>query len=729
MRLTLRTLLAYLDDRLAPGQAKEIGQKVTSSPFATELAERIRSVVRRRRLAKEAVGQKSIDANLIAEYLDDQLTPELVALIERQILSSDATLAEVAATHQIIGSLKDPVELGPALKERLYRLGPQPDEEEVDSDGAHGESNWKPLQAQTVRQKRSPMLLLGAMTLGWLALVATDSALFQQPATSTNTGVAQQPEADLLDDGLDAAAPQVADVEGQAPDAVNNAEATASTDPQFSNPSMAGPVPAIDANSDASQVAPVANTPVVTATSEPAAPNANSITTPEGVADADSSAVAAMTDPTATDSTTAPPTAAADQPSTADQSAAGSTNNAAPLALELIDDYSMTVRLADDSETWTWAARDITGTNWTSLLSSSVFGVAAPFDVLLQSPELGWRATMNGPSLFRTSKDGSAVNIIDGDLVLRQLDTGKAPSNFVVQCGGDAFEIVLPDLSSHVGISVRPLPVDVQPDLPDTANTSASTSANASLLPIGRPCLVTVYAADAKAEVVFGDTLVTIPTGMQLKWISNSNVIPSAESSIVPDWVFDAIKRKTESTNDLLAATAAAFRSADSVATAADTLMENRNPLMAGYAMNLPGLTRQLNLLCSTLLETEESVVRQATIDQLQKIQATSPGARDQINELLRSRLPEVDTDNAMKMLVGITPVAAEDRDVSEWLVGMLNDSRVPLRELAIHNLKAITGLTENFLADDDPGRRTSAVRRWTKLLSRNGGRLLPATK
>ena len=74
MRLTLRTLLAYLDDRLSPAHARELGQKVSNSPFATELADRIRDVLRRRRLATEAAGRKTVDANLMAEYLDDQLT-------------------------------------------------------------------------------------------------------------------------------------------------------------------------------------------------------------------------------------------------------------------------------------------------------------------------------------------------------------------------------------------------------------------------------------------------------------------------------------------------------------------------------------------------------------------------------------------------------------------------------------------------------------------------------
>ncbi|MBL8808958.1 MAG: hypothetical protein JNM43_02175, partial [Planctomycetaceae bacterium] len=124
MRLTLRTLLAYLDDRLAPTNAREIGQKIANSPFATELAERIKEVKRRRRLATADQAKPQIDANLIAEYLDDQLTPELVAKVEQQVLSSDALLAEVASAHEVLGLLRDPVPLDPRLRDRLYAMDP-----------------------------------------------------------------------------------------------------------------------------------------------------------------------------------------------------------------------------------------------------------------------------------------------------------------------------------------------------------------------------------------------------------------------------------------------------------------------------------------------------------------------------------------------------------------------------------------------------------------------------
>ena len=44
MRLTLRTLLAWLDDTLPPIQVREIGRQVSESPYAQELVERIHRV-------------------------------------------------------------------------------------------------------------------------------------------------------------------------------------------------------------------------------------------------------------------------------------------------------------------------------------------------------------------------------------------------------------------------------------------------------------------------------------------------------------------------------------------------------------------------------------------------------------------------------------------------------------------------------------------------------------
>jgi hypothetical protein len=130
VRLTLRTLLAYLDDTLDPAQAKAIGQKVAESETAQELIARIKQVTRRRRLTSPpATGPAAkIDANTVAEYLDNIIAPEQQAEVEQICLSSDVHLAEVGACHQILALvLGEPALVPPTAKQRMYGLvkGPE----------------------------------------------------------------------------------------------------------------------------------------------------------------------------------------------------------------------------------------------------------------------------------------------------------------------------------------------------------------------------------------------------------------------------------------------------------------------------------------------------------------------------------------------------------------------------------------------------------------------------
>ena len=125
LRLTLRTLLAYLDDTLEPAQAKDIGQKVAESEFAQETVERIKKVTRRRRLTVPPVeaDDYSLDPNTIAEYLDNVLPAEQVTELEQAALDQDVRLAEVAACHQILTLvLGEPAKVPPTARRRMYRL-------------------------------------------------------------------------------------------------------------------------------------------------------------------------------------------------------------------------------------------------------------------------------------------------------------------------------------------------------------------------------------------------------------------------------------------------------------------------------------------------------------------------------------------------------------------------------------------------------------------------------
>jgi hypothetical protein len=130
VRLTLRTLLAYLDDTLEPAQAKLIGQKVAESDVARDLIERIKNVTRRRKLAAPPVagpGSK-LDPNTVGEYLDNALSEAQIGEVEDTALRSDVHLAEVAASHQILTLfLGQPAQVPPTARQRMVGLvkGPE----------------------------------------------------------------------------------------------------------------------------------------------------------------------------------------------------------------------------------------------------------------------------------------------------------------------------------------------------------------------------------------------------------------------------------------------------------------------------------------------------------------------------------------------------------------------------------------------------------------------------
>jgi hypothetical protein len=125
-RLTLRTLLAYIDDTLEPDQARALGRKVAESVEAKQLIERIKKVTRRRGLhipTPDGSPDDVSDPNTVAEYLSDTLGSEQTKELESTALSSDVHLAEIAACHQILTLLlTEPVRVPPSAHQRMYKL-------------------------------------------------------------------------------------------------------------------------------------------------------------------------------------------------------------------------------------------------------------------------------------------------------------------------------------------------------------------------------------------------------------------------------------------------------------------------------------------------------------------------------------------------------------------------------------------------------------------------------
>ncbi|MEM6978067.1 MAG: hypothetical protein AAF539_00285 [Planctomycetota bacterium] len=125
MRLTLRTLLAYLDNTLEPEDAVVLKAKLEASPRAVALVSRIRGSMNREQLSApspDAMGPLE-NANVMSEYLDSMLSVEQLAEIEQWCQESDVSLAEAAACHHILAiALGQPARVPDRLRERVYGL-------------------------------------------------------------------------------------------------------------------------------------------------------------------------------------------------------------------------------------------------------------------------------------------------------------------------------------------------------------------------------------------------------------------------------------------------------------------------------------------------------------------------------------------------------------------------------------------------------------------------------
>jgi hypothetical protein len=132
IRLTLRTLLAWIDGVLPPEEHRLIGDRVACNRFATRLSERIRETAAHGAadLPSMGVGRIADDPNIVAEYLDNTLTSDYLKAFEMNCLGSTSHLAEVVSCHRMLAELFLRPELGRVLndeqrlsiRERLGRL-------------------------------------------------------------------------------------------------------------------------------------------------------------------------------------------------------------------------------------------------------------------------------------------------------------------------------------------------------------------------------------------------------------------------------------------------------------------------------------------------------------------------------------------------------------------------------------------------------------------------------
>lgn len=754
MRLTLRTLLAYLDDRLPPANAKELGQKITKSPFATELVDRIREVKRRRRLAMPEKPVAMIDANLVAEYLDDQLTPELVAKIEMEILASDVKLAEVASAHEILGLLQDTVTIDARLRDRLYAMDPSGKTDVVRALGSDttgraasgpsvAQSNttaeWKPLPVVGASSRRLPFFIVGGLALLWLGIVISDSILFgpktppkDDTAVAANVDVPDGP--DELVAAADSDSPPVDTVDG------DSTVANATTPQPTGSNASKGHADLVAASTNSAPEMKGLPTDSDTAT-KPG-------TTTEPDATKDSSPVVAAADAVATkgadvpNATVKPPKATPpDVPVPTDVERVPyrlMTNNKTLFVFEESTGRWLRLDQIPGGEIVSTTRNNM---DCASLFKQRWFAIAEPFTAQFIAENKGWNALLSGPILARTvSNSMPGLEVYSGRIKLGVESTEPWNDDvlpvFGIRTAGVNASITLRSKDSVAGIEVAP----VATSLPDNADAASKTAA--ALLHLnGADFRVTVTVIKGEVSVLLPgvEQEALLSKGQTVSWLAvgasdsidasavaeNVIVDNGRQLAAIPAWLHEDTKPVPEA-EALSNQITEALANGDDPALAMIPLLSDRNPQLGVRAVQVISSMQDIDRLLTIVFESYDESVHRAAIDGLSQIINGSASGRGDIRYALETRLPMTEIEMTMLLLAGMTDADARDADFCRSLVEQLNNDRLATRTLAFYRIQKFSDDRLGYHPEAESSRRRDAVKRWQKFLDRNSGKLIP---
>ena len=756
MRLTLRTLLAYLDDRLPPANAREIGQKINNSPFTTDLVERIRDVKRRRRLADPGKAQPMIEPNLIAEYLDDQLTPDLVARIEREILASDAMLAEVAASHEILGLLRDPVTVEPRLRDRLYGLDPSGKtslvralnaESSPGTAAAGTASTWKPLTVQKTSSKRIPVIVAGVLGLVWLAVLVSDSTLFgpkkSQPVAPEDVAAADAKAADGGVANVDE--PAKPDLVAAADDKAGNVDlakndnqpAVSDVDEKMTpGPQVNGAASVNGAESVNGAAKPgdigSKKPNVVVATNDDPAGSANIPSTEKPMAEttpADAASTSASTTP-------AIPI-----------EVAGDTEPEIPVSYYLqVDSRSLLVR-EEPLGRWQSFVRIPGGdavenapnnVNCGPILGPGWFGVIERFPLVVTTGTKGYVAELLGPCLVRMQRGASGgLDLLTGRLKLSANPAlawnDEIRPEFNLGVGQTTTRLTLGSAKTRIALEVSPVMPVLQDSLPTIDETAKETASTFLQIDSDLQIQMTVLEGFALMQSPEQTEAAELKQNQRAIWTvaglkdSSTVMIDNGEAvSALPAWYFESssepLPEVSKQNLRLLESLSNNSEPGDSVL----TLLDERNPQYGVLAVQVLSLTRDTDRLLSVLFGMRDESIHRAAIDGLTAIMNSSSAGRNAIRVGLETRIPKADTEPVMQLLKGLTISQAADPTVVVDLMAMLESDRLVVRTLAIYRMEQITKDRKGFHPDADSSRRREAIRRWQRSIDQNSGKLVP---
>ncbi len=629
MRLTLRTLLAWLDDTLQPAQVKEIGSQVAGSPFAQELTERIHRVTRQRRLSvPSSSGGDAVDPNIVAAYLDNELDPDAVGEYEKKCLSQDVALAEVASVHQILSLLGHKVKVPAAARARMYQLvkgreatrTPRAAKSRADLP----EPVSKPINPWVVPEapRRSTLERFGpavaclflialCSAAAWMSLTAPAPEGFRgQPAGGTMGAVGGPAAKDDLADGTDARKDLPKEAVGPNPEVAGAGEA-----PRLKDAGGSG--------------------------SEPA----GAAVKPGDVAGAAGADVAKVTDGAAK----------AHEPAAKLVVPAGSAGLAgAPEGILL--------RYSGDSRSW----ERLTGPT----------PLAASTRLLCLFP------TRTAVAI------GNAEILMLGECELRILpqSTEKVPAVELAQ----GWLLVRPDASStlKVGLGDRLITLEVPQNGCAAIERSARWYYGRLVSPV--PPLV-IHGVSGEITVTIGAKQEVLAP-LDVLSVDRTGVKRSTEEA-PPMWASDSWPTAEEvKARDEFAKMFHQGRPVltEIVAAVEDTRTHADTKQFAIAALKSMG---EMSFLMPLLSRKDDAAVRQGALAAVRSYTALGPEAAGKVRDQLAEEFGEETASMAGKMIVGFSPQEAANPELFKELVGLLSpmEQSVGVRELALDTLKRLT--------------------------------------
>ena len=710
MRLTLRTLLAYLDDVLEPAETKLIGEKIQESAVAGKLVSLIKLVVRQRRLKAPSVSGPNvgIDPNIVSQYLDSTLPPEQVVDVEKVLLTSDELLAEVASCHQVLALVMGrPLEISEASRERLYALGPvdQTDRLHVDVPrspngseviaAAIGRDSVAPqpkpaaeipdyLRQSTWSQRVVPASIVALLVLFCLGLLVSDTGFLtgirEAKRELTKTERDSNPK-QLVADSQPNAETKVED-KGTKPDQM--IAATPSDLPP--SPSNPADKPVVDAGIDP--------TPPPDAPAKPMPP-----------ADAPADAVAAAA--------RAKPAGVVDAPANA---AAGKEPtpilNAVPV--QYISNDGVVLRFDDSQQHWFLLPRR------SAIAPNEALIVLEPFEAVLDIDRGGIMATVLGDTAIRVLPPDRAtsagIDIRRGRLILKSSRKDASQSPVIsIAVGNDSWRLELLSADTVCTVEVAPRdPVNYEKALGPNWYVGVLRVLSGNVKWTGGDGQSQQVAAESALEIV-----PQVAEGVRPLPVS---------SSFTPEWT-DAQKRKQSPLRRFSALFEKQFELDQPIEMTLLALIKDSNAKIVELTVHGLALIDAYQAMVQALAECSFEEGRFVARDGLRTWLAREGDRGPVLKDILEQHYPTAEAGAVYSMLWGFRPEDATNRAVSTELVSWLRSNHVEIRELAYYWIVHLSGRKWEFRATDVNARRESAVRKIEAHIASAGALVKPTEK